>query len=86
MNTEHVERAEAELDRFVEKRAREARDAAKLAKLWAESTRRDREKRRRENRAAWYEYEMHMANLHASLSEEHRMKAERLNEPEAESA
>jgi hypothetical protein len=86
LDVEAVEKAEAQIDAFITKRSREKADANKVAELWEESDRRDREKRRQENRQAWREYEMHMANLHASLSEEHREKAERLIESEAESA
>lgn len=82
LDVEAVEKAEAQIDQFVEKRARERADEQKVADLWAESDRRERVKRRRENRAAWHDHEMHMSELHASLSEEHRLKAQRLMEPE----
>ncbi len=46
MDPEAVERVEAELDAFVERRAREAKDAAKVEELWVKSEREHREKRR----------------------------------------
>ncbi len=69
-----------ELDLLIERAASEAantsRDAAnEREELWKNSERRQREKRREEHRLAWYSHEMHMCELHASLSEEHRVKA-----------
>ncbi|MBA3474688.1 MAG: hypothetical protein H0T57_15955 [Rubrobacter sp.] len=75
-----VERVESEIDKFVSKRAQEKRDANAIEELWTISERKDRERRRRENRAAWYAFEVHMSELHASLSKEHRSKAEGLLE------
>jgi hypothetical protein len=85
-DVEATEKAESQIDAFIEKRAREKADASMVAELWEESSRRDREKRRRENRQAWHEYEMHMAKLHISLADEHRAKAQALTEPEEQSA
>jgi hypothetical protein len=73
-----MERVESELDRIIEKRAREARDAAAVEELWAEQERRERERRRDDHRLARLEHERHTERLHASLSEEHRAKAEAL--------
>jgi broad specificity polyphosphatase/5'/3'-nucleotidase SurE len=70
-----VEAVEMQLDRIIEKRAREARDANAIEELWKQSERAHRDRRREENREAWHSYEMHMCKLHASLSEEHRVKA-----------
>ncbi len=68
-----------ELDRLIEKRAAQLKEEAegeqRVEDLFAETTRRQREKRREEHRLAWYTHEMHMCELHASLSEEHRVKA-----------
>ena len=79
-DVEVAERVEAELDSFIEKRARERADANRIEQLWQESARRDRERRRAENREAWHGFHAHMQELHASLSEEHRSKAEALLE------
>ncbi len=79
MDPAHVEKVEAELDSFIEKRARQAAELEHVEELWAVSERRHRERRQQENRAAWYGFEMHMSELHASLSEEHRSKAEALS-------
>jgi hypothetical protein len=79
----HVEKVEAELDRFIEKRARQAAELEHVEELWEESVRRDRERRREENREAWHGFHAHMQELHASLSEEHRAKAQALlDDPE----
>ena len=80
MDRAHVEKVEAELDSFIEKRARQAAELEHVEELWAISVRRDRERRQQENQAAWYAFEVHMSELHASLSEEHRSKAEGLLE------
>ncbi len=78
MDVDHLEKAEQQLDGFIERRAREAKDAAAVEDLWAQSVRRDRERRREENRAVWHSFHRHMQELHATLSEEHRTKAEGL--------
>lgn len=59
-----VERVEAELDSFIEKRARERKDADTVEDLWRSSERAYRERRRRADRDAWADY--------------HRDQAERL--------
>ncbi len=82
MDPETVERVEQELDQFVERRAREAKDAAAVEELWAESTRRDRERRREANREAWREYERHLERVHMGLALEHRAKADALVDEE----
>ena len=78
METEAVERVEQELDQFVKRSAREARDTEKMAELWAESERRVQEKRREENREAWLAHERLMERLHLSLADSHRGKVEKL--------
>lgn len=78
-----LERAEQQIDEFIRKRSREKADEQKIAELWAESDRREREKRRRENRRAWLEYERHLERVHMNLALEHRSKAEALTDVEA---
>jgi hypothetical protein len=73
-----IEGADREIDLFIEKRAREARDANAIEELWQHSTRAHRERRRQENAEAWRSFHRHMQELHATLSEEHRGKAEAL--------
>ncbi len=48
---------------------------ADLEEMCAVSARRDREKRRRQNRALWYAFHMRLCEVHARLSEEHEAKA-----------
>ncbi len=78
MDVEAIERVESELDRIIEKRAHEAKDAERIEDLWKESTRRERDKRRRENRALWYGHHVHMRELHSSLAREHEARARAL--------
>lgn len=75
LEAEHVERVEAELDQFIEKRARESKDANQLEELWAVTEREVREKRRREHRDQWLGFHDHMRALHSSLAAEHARKA-----------
>jgi hypothetical protein len=78
LDPEAVEKVEAELDQFIERRARQAKDAEKVEGLWAETDRADQERRNRENRAAWYGFHCHMQDVHASLAADHEAKAMRL--------
>jgi hypothetical protein len=66
-----LEKAEQQIDQFIEKRAREKADANKVEELWAESDRRHRDRRREENREAWREYERHLERVHMELALEH---------------
>jgi hypothetical protein len=79
-NAVDVERADREIDRFIERRHQETNAKANaeqqnIEALWKESTQRAREKRRRENAAAWYG---HMRELHSSLAAEHEARARAL--------
>jgi hypothetical protein len=78
VDPDQIEKAEASIDQFIAKRARERADADKVDELWAESTRRHKERRREENRQAWREYERHLERVHMDLALEHRAKAEKL--------
>ncbi len=73
-----IEKASREIDDFIARRAEQSAAEREREALWAESARGRREKRRRENRKAWYTFEMHMHNLHTALAEEHYAKAQRL--------
>ncbi len=75
MDVSNIEAAEASIDQFIERRARDARDAAVIDEAWWDSEIRHRDRRREENREAWHGFHPHMQELHASLSEEHRAKA-----------
>ncbi len=78
MDVEHAEKVEAELDAFVERRAREARDAATVEELWASSARLHRQKRRQQNGWAWYRFYSNLAGLHRGLANENEEKAARV--------
>jgi len=55
------ERAEAELDRFIEKRSRDRTKENALEEAWVASERRHHQKRRKENAAAWCSYHLGQA-------------------------
>jgi hypothetical protein len=61
-----VERVEAELDSFVEKRAREARDAGRVEELWDKTVREYREKRHRANAEEWFDFHDNQIRSHVS--------------------
>ncbi len=58
---ESIEIAEAELDRFIERRAREAGDAQRVEEEWVASVRRYHDKRRETSREAWRAYHLAQA-------------------------
>lgn len=76
-----LEKASAQLDEFIERRAqgRTGRDAAnERARLLEESVARHHARKRRQNRAAWYEYFCRQAENHRKLSENYERRAEEL--------
>ncbi len=78
MDAERTEAVESELDRIIERRAGEARDANRVEELWRESARAHSERRREELGAAWYDHHLRMREVHARLAEEHEARALRL--------
>ncbi len=79
-DVEAIEVAEAQLDQFIERRAREARDAKLVEVAWAESVRRHQARRREQNRWEWIRFFEHMRDLHQGLADEHRSSARALLE------
>ncbi len=79
MDTEAVERVEAELDRLVEKRAREARDAERVEETWAASVRLHHARQQETNREAWRCFYLEQAErlerTAAELAASHRARA-----------
>src|SRR3954453_7757109 len=79
-----VEKAESELDAFIERRSREKSKANELAALWRKSERAYRERWRQERRLAWYCYHLDQADAiertAEALAAGHRGKAEALSE------
>ena len=59
-----TERVEAELDSFIEKRAREAKDANRTAELWDKSVREYHAKHRNENAQRWHDYHDRLIRNH----------------------
>jgi hypothetical protein len=73
--------AEAEIERFIERRAQKGEtDVDETEKLWKESRRRVEESQHRQNVAAWFAYFCRMADNHRGLSEEYERRAEELCE------
>ena len=78
MDAAKAEAVESELDRIIERRAREERDSAPVEEAWRDSTRRHSEQRREELGAAWRAHHLRMREVHARLAEEHEARALRL--------
>ena len=77
-DVEAGEAVEKELDAFVERRSRDAKKVGQdeaLEAMWRAGERRERERRRRENRALWYEFHTRLAESHAAISREHEARA-----------
>ncbi len=53
-------------------------EQAGIELMWAASSRREAERRRKEAGAAWYAHHMTMWEVHAALAEDHEAKALRL--------
>ena len=64
MDTVHGERADAELNRMIERRPRTGEDPEEREELWKGSVRRYNARRREEMRAAWCEYHQGQAERH----------------------
>jgi hypothetical protein len=77
-----VETLDSEIDRIIERRARERKDADRVEELWRESARKVDERWREEMRALWHGYHMDQAQrierTAAQLAAEHRARAEEL--------
>ncbi len=82
MEAARVEAIESEIDRIIERRARERDDANRVEELWKESARKAGGQRRKENRALWHGYHMDQAERIERVASEiaagHRAKAEEL--------
>jgi hypothetical protein len=73
-----VEKAEASLDAFINKRSKAKEKANAEEELWRASERRVREKRWQANRQAWIDHHGLMHSLHLALAGEHADKRSRL--------
>jgi hypothetical protein len=77
------EAVEHELDAFISRRHEQRRKSEperELEAVWKASERVQEAARRRENRAGWYGWHMHRAELYGRLSREHAAAAEGLTE------
>ena len=75
-----VAKAGDQIDRLIEKRAGERDAANELAEMYEASARRHRERKRRENGAAWYSHFSALASSLRRSAEEYERRAERLLE------
>jgi hypothetical protein len=75
---EDLEKAEQQIDQFIERRARQRDAANEEAAAWAESERRVRAKKREEHRRLWIDYEGRMHHAHLSLAEWHARRRSQL--------
>jgi hypothetical protein len=73
-----VERVEVELNAFINKRAEQAKDAAKEDEQWEQSKRERRDARRRANGWGWVRHYSRLADSHRALALENDSKAERI--------
>jgi septal ring factor EnvC (AmiA/AmiB activator) len=78
MNYEATERVEAELDDFINRRAREKAEVNLIEEEWVKTERRDRQRRREANRLVWMDFYERMNRLHLGLAAEHADKRARL--------
>jgi uncharacterized NAD(P)/FAD-binding protein YdhS len=78
MDAAKAEAVESELDRIIERRAAEGRDAGRVEELWKESARVHNEQRREGHAAAWRDHHLRMQMVHARLASEHEARALRL--------
>ena len=77
-----AEKAESQIDQFINKRARENDEQRRVEAAWAESARRYHARRQERNRAEWREFHLGQASsierTAAELAASHRSKAEAL--------
>lgn len=77
---ERAEKLEAELDRIIERRAREARDEGRIEELWKDSVRREAMKRREINRRLWIRHFEALTSVLRRRAEEFEEEARTLLE------
>ena len=75
-----VLRASASIDELIERRAREKSAAGERAAMYAESSRRHREKKREQHLWEWVRFFDRMTASHARMSEDYQRRAEALLE------
>lgn len=78
--------AEAELDRFIDRRASEAKSGTQRTEemAWKASVRRYNAARHKEIRAEWFAFFSRQAEAHRKLSEDYERRAEALCEDRGE--
>lgn len=73
-----AERAEAEIDKFINSRSKAKEEANAVEALWRASERAHAAKRREENRTAWVGYYERLAHGCRERAEEYEAKADAL--------
>lgn len=86
MDVAQGERAEAELDAFIERRSNKGKDPDEREELWKESVRRFNARRREANRLAWCDYFERLAASLRSRAEEYDQRAQTLMEDQTKGA
>ena len=77
-DVEALEQAEAQINAFIDRRAKERVDANNLEAFWAEEDRRIRERRREANRKLWIDYYGSMHRVHLDIAEGHAKRRSQL--------
>lgn len=81
VDVEAAERVESELDQFIEKRAREAKDANAIEAAYAASVRRFHKARHDRNAWSWYHFHSEQLRRHAAtfeaLTARHKIEVDR---------
>ncbi len=75
-----LEAAEAELNRFIDRRAEKNGAAGAEEMAWKSSVRAHNARQRKQARAAWFAHFCRMAENHARISEDYERRAEQLCE------
>jgi hypothetical protein len=75
---EDLEKAEQQIDQFIERRARQRDAANKEEEFWLEQDRRHRERRREANRKLWIDYYGSMHRVHLGIAEGHARRRSQL--------
>jgi hypothetical protein len=75
-----LEAAEAELNRFIDRRAEKNTEQRPEEVAYAASVKRHNTRQRKETRAAWFAHFCRMSENHAKISEDYQRRAEQLCE------
>ena len=74
-----LDRANGEIDKFIDKRAQQRKEARDAEQVWKKSVRDYHAKQRETNRQAWIEHYLAMSESHQKLADEYEDKAIKLH-------